>query len=289
MNPQQISRINNILYYIHQDITNDLSAKRLAVLAAYSEQHFHRVFKQVVGESVHQYIRRTRMEYAANQLMFDAHTPVIDIANKCGFSSLSSFSKAFKAEFHVAPGQWRHGEGVTSTRVPIQDSEVAEGYRRVAELKLPKPKIIETKPRFTAYIRHQGYNRSIRDSWNALIHWAKEEQRDITQQFGLHHSNPAWVELDKCRYVACLEINKPVKLRGAVNQLTIPGGLHAVFRLQGRYGELLPQVSQIFEKWLPQSRYKLRSTPAYVHYHKNHFLSLDERFEIDFYLPISIF
>ena len=55
------------------------------------------------------------------------------------------------------------------------------------------------------------------------------------------------------------------------------------------YGELLPQVSKIFEKWLPNSGYKLRSTPAYVHYHKNHFLNEDERFEIDFYLPISFF
>ncbi|MCG3727206.1 AraC family transcriptional regulator [Vibrio cincinnatiensis] len=289
MNSQHVSRINDVLYYIHQDIANDLSAKKLADLAAYSEQHFHRVFKRVVGEAVHQYIRRTRMEYAANQLMFDARTPIIDIANKCGFSSLSSFAKAFKAEFQVAPGQWRHGEGISSTRATIHDSDVAEGYRRVANLILPRPKIIETQPRLTAYIRHQGYNRSIREAWMALIHWAQEEGRSVSQQFGLHHSNPAWVALEQCRYVACLEIHKPVKLRGVVNQLTIPGGLHAVFRLQGRYGELLPQVSQIFEKWLPQSRYKLRLTPAYVHYHKNHFLCDDEQFEIDFYLPISIF
>ncbi len=89
--------------------------------------------------------------------------------------------------------------------------------------------------------------------------------------------------------MACLEIDEPLKVRGVVNQMTIPGGLHAVFRLRGVYGELLPQVSKIFEKWLPNSGYKLRSTPAYVHYHKNHFLNEDERFEIDFYLPISFF
>ncbi|GAL11556.1 transcriptional regulator AraC family [Vibrio astriarenae] len=71
MNQQQVSRINDVLFYIHQDIGRELSAKELADVAAYSEQHFHRIFKDVVGESIHQYIRRTRMEYAANQLMFD--------------------------------------------------------------------------------------------------------------------------------------------------------------------------------------------------------------------------
>ncbi|MCE7646749.1 AraC family transcriptional regulator [Vibrio fluvialis] len=289
MNQQHVSRINDILYYIHQDITNDLSAKHLADLAAYSEQHFHRVFKQVVGESIHQYIRRTRMEYAANQLMFDGNASVIDIANKCGFSSLSSFSKAFKATFHMAPGNWRHGEQHLDSKPYLKDPEVAAGYNRVTNLDLPTPKIVETKERIAAYVRHQGYNRSIRRAWLVLKAWAKEEGRTFEQLFGLHHSNPAWVELDKCRYVACLEIDEPLKVRGVVNQMTIPGGLHAVFRLRGVYGELLPQVSKIFEKWLPNSGYKLRSTPAYVHYHKNHFLNEDERFEIDFYLPISFF
>ncbi|MEF1192718.1 AraC family transcriptional regulator, partial [Vibrio parahaemolyticus] len=96
MSHQQVSRINDVLFYIHQDISRDLSAKELADVAAYSEQHFHRIFKDVVGESIHQYIRRTRMEYAANQLMFDTGSSVLDIANKCGFNSVSSFSRAFK-------------------------------------------------------------------------------------------------------------------------------------------------------------------------------------------------
>ncbi|EID7738138.1 GyrI-like domain-containing protein, partial [Vibrio parahaemolyticus] len=61
------------------------------------------------------------------------------------------------------------------------------------------------------------------------------------------------------------------------------------FRLTGVYGELLPQLSMVLEKWLPNSGFKQRSTPAYVHYLKNHFLSHDEAFELDFYLPISFF
>ncbi len=289
MSQQHISRINDVLYFIHQDISRELSAKALADVAAYSEQHFHRVFKQVVGESIHQYIRRTRMEYAANQLMFDTRSSVLDIANKCGFSSVSSFSRAFKATFSMAPGEWRYHDLHISDKPYLKDPEVAAGYHRVAKRTLPEPKITEVPERMAAYVRHVGYNRSIKNAWLILKAWANSEGRSFEVQFGLHHSNPAWVELDKCRYVACIAIDKPLKYRGVVNQMVIPGGLHAVFRLHGVYGELLPQISMVLEKWLPASGFKLRSTPAYVHYHSNHFVNESEAFELDFYLPISFF
>ncbi|KXF83317.1 AraC family transcriptional regulator [Enterovibrio coralii] len=289
MTAQHLSRINDVLYHIHRDISRELPVRELADVAAYSEHHFHRVFKEVVGESIHQYIRRTRMEYAANQLMFDPVSSVLDIANKCGFNSVSSFSRAFKATFRVSPGEWRKHDLQTAEKPYLTDPEVAAGYHRVAKRSLPVPKIVDAPERFVAYIRHTGYNRTIKNAWRVLSAWAKSEGRDGQAQFGLHHSNPAWVALENCRYVACIEIDKPIKVRGVVNQLVIPGGLHAVFHLTGVYGELLPQISKILEQWLPESGFKLGSTPAYVQYQNNHFLNDNERFELDFYLPIGFY
>ncbi|WP_018915640.1 AraC family transcriptional regulator [Vreelandella zhanjiangensis] len=289
MSIQHQNRINEVLFHIHRDISRPLSAKALADVAAYSEQHFHRLFKRVVGESIHQYIRRVRMEYAANQLMFDSHSSVLDIANRCGFSSASSFNKAFNSIFHCSPTTWRQQEQPSLEKNYLKDPDVALGFQSIAGQALPSPRIIETPTRFVAYKRHHGYNRSIQEAWMTLIAWAKAEQRDTNRQYGLHHSNPAWVELEQCHYVACLEIDTPVSRHSIISQLVIPEGLHAVFHLTGKYGELLPQISQVFKTWLPTSKFKLRSTPGYVRYHKNQFLSEDETFDLEFYLPISFF
>lgn len=286
---QQISRINDVLYYIHQDISNELSAKSLADIAAYSEQHFHRTFKNIVGESVHHYIRRIRMEFAANQLMFDESSSVLTIATKSGFSSVSSFSRAFKSTFNLSPGQWRNNEEQINDKPYLADEELAKCYQQLKTAVVPNYQLLELPKRHVAYVRHQGYDRSIENAWQTLKTWAKIQGRDFSQQFGLHHSNPACVELSKCRYVACMAINSPVLRRGMVNSMTIPAGLHAVFKLKGKYGELLPQLSNILENWLPRSGYKMLSTPAYVHYQKNQFLTEDETFELDFCLPISPF
>lgn len=284
---QQISRINDVLYHIHRDISNELPVRALAAIAAYSEQHFHRVFKTVVGEPVHHYIRRTRLEFAANQLMFDTSATVLDVATRCGFSSVSSFSRAFKATFDSSPGQWRVLDKQHNDQA--QEHKVSNYYQELSHLDLPKCEIKELPPRHVAYIRHQGYNRSIATAWQTLQAWASAQNLDFTQQFGLHHSNPAWVALDKCRYVACIGIDNPITRRGIVNSMTIPGGLHAVFKLTGKYGELLPQLSHILANWLPTSGFKMQSTPAYVHYQKNQFLSADEQFELAFCLPIALF
>lgn len=291
---QQASRINDVLYRIHQDISQPLLAKDLASMAAYSEQHFHRVFKSVVGESVHDYIRRARLEFAANQLMFDGQANILEVATKCGFVSASSFSRAFKAVFGVSPGAWRkhdsksHHDNGSYHKPYLQDPEIAQHYQRLESLVLPRAELVELPARSVAYVRHKGYDRSIKQAWQTLIAWANQEQRGYSEQFALHHSNPAWVELNQCRYVACIAIDKPLLKRGIVNSLIIPGGLHGVFKLEGKYGELLVQLSHILERWLPNSGFKMQSTPAYVHYKKNHFLSEDERFELDFFLPLSI-
>ncbi|TEW52666.1 AraC family transcriptional regulator [Psychromonas algicola] len=286
---QHVSRINDVLYFIHQDISNALLAKDLANIAAYSEQHFHRLFKLVVGESVHVYIRRIRMEFAANQLMFDNKASVLEIANKSGFSSLSSFSRAFKSTFNMSPGQWRNHDYRYQRKSLLADQEIAANYLRLQTMDIPKYKLVELPARHVAYVRHQGYDRSIANAWQTLKAWANMEGRDFSEQFGLHHSNPAWVELKKCRYVACVEIDSPILRRGVVNSMTIPAGLHAVFQLEGKYGELLPQLSHILEHWLPDSGYKMQSTPAYVHYKKNQFLTEEEAFSLRFCLPISLF
>jgi len=289
-NQQQQSRISDVLFEIHRDIAAPLSAAALAKVAAYSEQHFHRVFKQVVGETVNVYIRRARLEHAANQLMFDHNSSVLSIAQKCGFASLSSFSQSFKQLYQTTPAQWRHIDRVKSKSPYLSDAEIAAAYQRVKNYNLPKPELLTLNNQRVAYVRHQGYGRSIRQAWQTLHAWAMSNNIDLTQSrdIGLHHSNPEWVPLNECRYVACLPIDKSLIRRGIVNSLTIPGGLHAAFDLTGKYGELLPLIGKILETWLPTSGFKLQTTPAFVHYRKNHFLAKDEQFDVRLFLPISL-
>jgi len=278
-------RINRVVHAIHRDICAPLRARDLARVAAWSEQHFHRVFASVVGEPLHAYIRRTRLEHAASQLMFMPDRPIEEVAERCGFRSVSSFTRAFRSYFGAPPGRWRGAERPVA-RAWLSDSEIAAGAARISDDRLPPVRLVEREPQVVAYRRHKGYGRSIGDAWHYLQAWCSAEGRPFAPQIGLHHSNPAWVPLEDCRYVACVGIDRPVLRRVGVSSMTVPGGLHARFRLRGRYGELLPWLTRVLEEWLPGSGLRLATTPAFVEYHRNHFLTDDERFDVDLFLPV---
>ncbi len=93
MSQQQVSRINDVLFYIHQDISRELSAKELADVAAYSEQHFHRIFKAVTGESPYDSLLRLRLEKSIFLLKYRAKWTITEIAYESGFPSPENFSR----------------------------------------------------------------------------------------------------------------------------------------------------------------------------------------------------
>ncbi|MGB1236710.1 MAG: AraC family transcriptional regulator [Pseudomonadales bacterium] len=283
----QKNRINRALYELHRNLSQPLSASQLAACANYSEQHFHRIFRQVTGESVNAYSRRIRLEAAANQLMFTPQRAVIEIAQKCGFQSLASFGHAFKQQFGCSPGQWRTQRIAQQTPAYLADKEIAAAFARLKHVEVAEPEYIELPDIHVAYIRHQGYGRHIKRSWQLLRAWAKHAGHPFEQQYGLHHSNPVQTPLQHCRYVACLAVAGPVERHSAINTLSIPGGLHAKFDFSGRYGELLPLITKVQQQWLTQTQLSAKTTPAFVHYRKNHFLAADECFELSFYLPLE--
>lgn len=291
---QQKQRINEVLYAIHRDLAHPWTAQPLAELAAYSPHHFHRIFKAVTGENLNNYIRRTRLERAANMLIFHGELSVIDIAQRCGFISPSSFTHRFKQWFGETPTNWRAGgyhHFVGQVALQHRDEEVSGQLSNAEVSPLPSVTVLRREPQRVAYVRHQGYDRSISFAWQRLREWADEEgiEWEAQQMIGLYHSNPSIVPLPECRYVACISVPDAIWRRRDVGIMTLPGGLHAQVHLQGRYGSLLPKLDQLLGQWLPGSGYKMTLTPAFACYQRNQFLSDDECYELDLCLPVKTY
>lgn len=85
-----------------QPESQKLPIQRLAQIAALSEVQLHRAFKNVMGQTPHQYIIERKMEKAAG-LLRNGRLTVSEIAFELGFADLPSFSKTFKKHFGVSP------------------------------------------------------------------------------------------------------------------------------------------------------------------------------------------
>ena len=68
MRSEYQTRINRVIAHIDANLGEDLSLEQLACVACFSEYHFHRLFRGIVGESLNEFVQRRRLETAARAL-----------------------------------------------------------------------------------------------------------------------------------------------------------------------------------------------------------------------------
>lgn len=78
----------------------------LAQMAALSERHLLRIFREAKGTSLADFIRQTRLE-RAKQLLTATDLPLKVVAYRLGFSSHASFTTAFTRDMRVSPCEYR--------------------------------------------------------------------------------------------------------------------------------------------------------------------------------------
>ncbi|MBL1376061.1 AraC family transcriptional regulator [Zobellella iuensis] len=91
-----------IQLYLHEP----MPISRLAALAHVSPGHFYVLFRQATGMTPGQYLQEARLQ-RARQLLLETAMPLVDIAERVGFSSQSALTHAFRRRYGQAPGLLR--------------------------------------------------------------------------------------------------------------------------------------------------------------------------------------
>ncbi len=96
----------NFREIVEKNIYSDLTIQEFAYLCNMSEATFKRKFKSVYNQSPARYIQSKKLE-RAKQLLNTQSKTIADIAYNCGYSSPSSFNKAFKKSFGLTPSEYK--------------------------------------------------------------------------------------------------------------------------------------------------------------------------------------
>ena len=97
--------IENVIKYIKENLTSDLSLNAVASYASLSSIHFHNCFKAATGKTLHEYVEEQRIKKAAG-LLVSTDLTLTEISYECGFSSQSYFSYAFKRKMKMTPREY---------------------------------------------------------------------------------------------------------------------------------------------------------------------------------------
>src|SRR5918994_676854 len=151
------------LLYIQTHLEQDLSLDRLAERVGFSAFHFHRIFRETIGEAVKEYIRRLRIERGAYRLKISEAT-ILQIALDAGFKTHESFTRAFQRQFGIPPNEFRRNflQASRARKKQIPPRYIAEfGVRDESGL-LPNQstssqvRLEHVRPIIVAFVRHVG-------------------------------------------------------------------------------------------------------------------------------------
>lgn len=102
---ETLQRLERVRALLHAQSGQALSLDELAREASLSRFHLIRTFSKAFGTSPIAYHRRLRLDSAARRLEHRETTPT-RLADELGYTSLSSFTRAFRSRFGMPPSEW---------------------------------------------------------------------------------------------------------------------------------------------------------------------------------------
>jgi AraC family transcriptional regulator len=271
-------RILAVQLFIQEHLDEELPLERLARLAHFSPYHFHRIFKGLVGEGVHEYVRRLRLEAAAVALKTTQRS-VLHIALEAGYATHEAFTRAFRQLFGVAPSHYRAGQHPHPQRKETTMSTTTAHDVRLETV----------PPRRIAFLRHVGSYDTAEPTFDRLLAWVGRRGlwRPDTLVLGICHDDPDVTPPDKIRFDCGVTVGDEVRGEGEVGVQTLEGGECAVLTVHGPYTQLGEAYHWLFGVWLPGSGREPRDAPPFEVYHGSPRDTPPEQMRTDIYLPLE--
>lgn len=300
-------RINKSIDYIKENLHEELSLEKLAALSSFSKFHFHRIFKSVTGKTINEFIKNAKIERALFFLMNNPSKTISEIANDCGFLSISSFSRSFREVRQMTPSEWR--EQYKNSNIRIIDSNIGKMQSEIENylaLKLNNLKNIEMseikKLDFEVknleafnviYIRnlniHSHDSETFEEMFKKLFSWATPRNLvnfPETKALTVYRSNAnlsGMLQAD-----VCLSVPEKIVGEGIVGNTIISGGLYAIFHKEGPMSECFKTWSYIYEVWFEENGYQPDNRNFFLSHLNDPKLHPENLHIIDIYIPIKL-
>ncbi len=296
------NRINRVVDYIQANLDTSLSIRRLSEIACYSEFHFNRVFKKDMGEPVHKFVRRLRIEKSADFLLTKPQTSITEIALMCGFATPSSFAKSFKNYFKMSATEWRKNSDnifdtssepvqVEQGKISITNGSPVWTFDKKGSI---RQVVIENIPQFkVAYVRNVGpyqQDDTLFDKLYAqLFRWAvpRGYMNDGTITLNIYHDNPEITENHKLRVMAAIPVEEHATPSGAVGVTSLSGGKYGACRFLLNKDNFAEAWGWMMSNWLNNSGYEKDDREAFERCYGTKIVNGTRLFDVGICVPIK--
>lgn len=251
-------RINVLVEYINNHLSENIDLNRLAEQSGFSRWHFHRVVSAFLGEPIGSFIMRMRVETAARLLRY-TELPVQEISWRVGYDAPSSLSKLFRQFYGISPNEYRMNKEyiIMKPEMIMPDLNIRGEVKEVPALQV-------------VYVRLTG-DYKLNDygaAWIKLCGYVQQQGLPMGDccPLCIYHDDPKVTAPEKLRTDVCMVLPVPGIAKGEVGAKVIPTGRCAVFLYKGSYADLPAVYDTIYAKLIPEMGCTLREEPSYERY-----------------------
>ena len=256
-----LKKLGAAIDYIEDNLDKEISYDEAARIACCSPYYFQRIFSYVSGVSLSEYIRRRKMTQAAFELQ-RTDSKVIDIALKYGYSSPTSFNRAFQSVHRITPTAAKAMGSILQAYPSIQFRVEITGGSAMTYHIAEKPPLHIVGIRMPMVEDMEENLRIVPDFWKAAL-----QGNQFSEICKLSNREPDGI-LGISVYESPKEIYYYI---GVAANVSAPAGMHeyeipaatwVIFENSGRFKEDVQSVfRRFYMEWLPFSGYKYAELP----------------------------
>ncbi len=269
-----------LLNHITSNLDGNISLVSLSKVSGYSPFFLHRKFKEESGETIGSFLQRQRIETAA-YLLAITRLPISEIKYLVGYSTDSSFSKAFKKVLHTSPRSYRANNQFKKTLSSISVNEyLSLNYEKVVlpdqnAIVFPivgdyfSKEIYSVWKDVTTYIKINGFNEKDFEYYGVL-HVCQNITPGIASRYDAVIIPKPGLELSVSKYF----------------RSKIPGGRYIRYKLSCKTVQL-QKVSLTIGRHLEDNGIKHGSGASYFKFDKLPDYKNPDNLFIDWFIPLE--
>jgi AraC family transcriptional regulator len=250
-------RIARVTEHMAAHLDSSLELESLAGIAHFSPWHFHRVYRELTGETVGDAVRRMRLHRAAGELLRSGQD-LAPIAKRAGYGSVAAFSRAFSTSYGLPPGEYRQ-RGQLLAQTPPTEKELSSMYE-VTIAPFPGIRL--------AAIEHRGDYQMVGSAFAKAFGWAapRGAMEMPPRSVGIYYADALSVPQAELRAHAGVVVKPDTATDGEIEIVDIPPMLCASVLHRGPYAELDRPYRFLYRAWLPEAGRDPADHPCFEEY-----------------------
>ncbi len=256
---KNLYRIEQAIEFIEDNLCNPLTLEDIADNSSISMFYLTRLFNQILGEPLMEYVRKRKLTKASRELV-GTDKSIIDITFDCGYESQEAFTRAFKKVFKTTPAKYRkNGESVETLERHRLNLMTIISRRRFW---MKEPKLMK-KDAFTVVgMTYKGRNENgeipqmwgeYNKRWDEIPNKVEGPCYGICDEFEIEAENDS---VGIMTYMAGHEVTKVDTLPKGMTSKVVPAGKWLVFEHHGKLDTLKNTFHYIYSQYFPESEHE---------------------------------